>query len=342
MEPYLSIVASSRNDNHGGDMRKRMRIFVRGLIYQTKKYKLPCELIMVEWNPIEGEQLLHEILPKPDHEYLTIRYIVVPHSYHTTLKNHHSIPLFQMIAKNVGIRRAKADWVLCTNVDLLFSNELFEFFAKRGLKENHFYRANRCDIPKNIDENLSVEEMLTFSKQNILKRLGKNKHFPNLVGIITSIAAIPVLGPYLLKPLSLLKRILDGKRKTLFLSADTDACGDFTMMRKSDWEKIEGYAEFEIYSIHIDSMGIYGAIAKDIQQVVLPYKMCTYHISHDAGWEFNTPLDRLKFTTARPMLDWWIVFDSSRYIWKNKMTYEVNPDNWGLRDIELEEFTIRA
>ena len=62
-KPYLSIVAVSRNDNHGGDILKRMRIFVNGLIHQCNKFELPCELIMVEWNPIEGEKFLREILP---------------------------------------------------------------------------------------------------------------------------------------------------------------------------------------------------------------------------------------------------------------------------------------
>lgn len=61
--PYLSIVTVSRNDNHGGDMLKRMQIFVNALIFQCNKFKLPCELVMVEWNPIAGEKLLHEILP---------------------------------------------------------------------------------------------------------------------------------------------------------------------------------------------------------------------------------------------------------------------------------------
>jgi hypothetical protein len=41
-KPYLSIIAASRNDNHGGDMLKRMRLFVRGLIHQCNKFKLHC------------------------------------------------------------------------------------------------------------------------------------------------------------------------------------------------------------------------------------------------------------------------------------------------------------
>ena len=67
MENCLSIVVASRNDNHGGDMTRRMRIFVKGLIDQCNKFKLRAELIIVEWNPPSDKPLLHEeVYPKED------------------------------------------------------------------------------------------------------------------------------------------------------------------------------------------------------------------------------------------------------------------------------------
>ncbi len=64
MGELLSIVVVSRNDNHGGDMTRRMRLFVNGLIHQCNKFNLQAELIFVEWNPPKGRPLLSEILPK--------------------------------------------------------------------------------------------------------------------------------------------------------------------------------------------------------------------------------------------------------------------------------------
>src|SRR5258705_13211541 len=123
--PKLSIVVTSRNDNHGGEMLKRMTIFMKGLLYQTKKFQLPVELLFIEWNPTIEQPLLNEVLPKPrPSDYLTVRYIVVPARIHMRYKMGAEIPLFQMIAKNIGIRRAKSDYILCSNVDLLFSDEL--------------------------------------------------------------------------------------------------------------------------------------------------------------------------------------------------------------------------
>lgn len=159
MNPYISIIVSSRNDNHGGDMDKRQRIFIRGLIDQANRYKLPIELVVVEWNPPQGKPYLHEILPKPvEGDFLSLRYIVVPGEIHQQYRFAHTMPLYQMIAKNVGIRRASADFILCSNVDLLFSNELMELLAAKNLAKNFFYRANRSDIPEQIDESLSTQE----------------------------------------------------------------------------------------------------------------------------------------------------------------------------------------
>ena len=47
-----------------------------------------------------------------------------PSVLHRRLKYADRLPLFQMIAKNVGIRRAKGQFVLATNIDILFSDEL--------------------------------------------------------------------------------------------------------------------------------------------------------------------------------------------------------------------------
>src|SRR5438045_9104446 len=107
-----------------------MKLFVSGLIAQANRPHLPVELIMVEWNPPVDRPLLHNILPKPQHgDFLTSRYLSVPKSIHQRYKRANEIQLFQMIAKNVGIRSAKSEFILCTNIDLLFTDELFLILA---------------------------------------------------------------------------------------------------------------------------------------------------------------------------------------------------------------------
>jgi len=339
-EPYLSIVAASRNDNHGGDMLKRMRVFVAGLIHQCNAYKLPCELIMVEWNPIESQQLLNEILPAPaKDDYLTIRYIQVPPAIHETLAFSKQIPLFQMIAKNVGIRRATANFVLCTNIDILFSDALFKNLAKRNLQQNCFYRANRCDVPGTLDENWPIKQQLEFCRNNIVKRLGKNPLYANFKSTSGFLFKHKLFKPALM----LLAKIKAGYAtsvKDRFDTLDLDACGDFTLMDKKSWIDIQGYPELEIYSIHIDSMGVIAAAALNKQQVIFKDNECCYHMEHAGGWEFKTPIDKIHFYTKKPMLDWWSVREAGLYLMEKKTTYNLNENNWGFSDTVLQEIVL--
>ena len=104
----LSIVVTSRNDNHGGTLTVRMQYFIDGLVSQCTAHNLKCELIIVEWNPPLDRPSLFNTLNWPKISgNLDIRIITVPYEIHKLFDNHEKLPLFQMIAKNVGIRRGE-------------------------------------------------------------------------------------------------------------------------------------------------------------------------------------------------------------------------------------------
>jgi len=337
--PYLSIVASSRNDNHGGDMTKRMRLFVNGLLHQTRKYKVAVELIIVEWNPPAGRGLLHEVLPKPQsHDKLTIRYIVVPNTLHQQYRFADVLPLYQMIGKNVGIRRAKGKFVLCTNVDLLFSNDLFAFFEQQQLDENSFYRANRCDIPNTIEENWSFDKQHAFAEENIMERLG---FAPNKTILLAPVLEKNALVASIVRKLVRIKRYFFNTPSSVQLwQLDTNACGDFTLMSKAAWEDIQGYPELDLYSIHIDSMGVIAALALGYEQVILPPTACTYHIYHKTGWGSMNDLEKVHFWHKRPGIGWDAVHNAGKYLLANKVRYDINAPNWGFADVDLQEICL--
>ncbi|MBE15873.1 MAG: hypothetical protein CL867_06455 [Cytophagaceae bacterium] len=336
--PYISFVVTSRNDNHGGDMTKRMRIFVNGLIAQCNAHKLNAELVFVEWNPEPDKPYLSEVLPSPQTgDYLSIRYIRVPHSIHKTLKFSEHLPIYQMIAKNVGIRRAAAPYVLCTNVDLLFSDALMKLLAARVLKKNHFYRANRCDIPNTIDQEADVSAQLRFAASHTTKRLG----FVRAGRFDTRLVALydRVIHHFYVPLVGLLRRDSHFKEKVMLGALDYDACGDFTLMSKEDWLDIDGYVELEMYSLHIDSMGLMSAFAKAKKQVIFPPEACSYHIAHQGGWEIDDPIEKLKFFSKLPTLEWWSVWQSGLKILLEKSNFNINSPDWGLRQHQLEEVT---
>ena len=134
--PYISFVVISRNDNHGGDLTKRMQIFVTALITQCERHEIDSELIIVEWNPPSDKKSLEEELEWPQkRKFCKVRIIEVPAELHKTLKSAESLPLFQMIGKNVGIRRARGEFLLATNIDIIFPNEFFAFLKQNKLKK---------------------------------------------------------------------------------------------------------------------------------------------------------------------------------------------------------------
>ena len=145
--PYLSIVMASRNDNHGGDLNERTQACISSLATQFKKYDISAEIVMVDWNPPDDRPLLHEII---DHHNIPFRSIVVPKEMHSRYGQSELFPLYQMIAKNAGIRRAHGEYVIATNVDIFFSNDLMREIGKKELTPGKLYRAYRYDAKKGV------------------------------------------------------------------------------------------------------------------------------------------------------------------------------------------------
>jgi hypothetical protein len=336
MKPKLSIIVTTRNDNHGGDLIKRTSTFINGLIYQCTKFSLEAELIIVEWNPPSNKQLLKDILPLPQKDCpISIRYIIVPNALHSAYKFHDNIPLYQMIAKNVGLRRAKGEWLLCTNIDLLFSDECIKFLASNSLKKNHFYRCSRMDVPKEVMNFNLVEEQLEFASENILARHGSTSNY-KYINI-----PIPRFFYYFPRILNFIDYVLKiiNKGKFHFYSLDFDACGDFTLMHKEDWINIDGYVELDLYSIHVDSMAIISAKALGMEQICLPKEVCTYHIYHEDGWSgFKDPVDLVRFLSKRPGLDWFTVCEAGKHLVNEGKNWNLNKPDWGFANENFKEY----
>ncbi|MBY0280560.1 MAG: glycosyltransferase [Alphaproteobacteria bacterium] len=387
-KPVLSVVATSRNDDHGGNALWRTQHFVNGLAAQALKFEFPIELVLVDWNPPADKNGLYEALDWPKkNPYFSYRVIQVPSEYHNKFKHSDKLPLFQYIAKNVGIKRASADFILSTNIDILFSNELMEFL-KTDLKPHFIYGVDRYDtnLKDDVSPNLPFEEVLKLAQQNVVRAnmhlgttsskffIGKKsifKIYMNLLAFVLSIRIflryffikVPrAIIPSLLHPSSLLTNIQsglirfwkDGRKYLRFLkntifgspmtSLHTNACGDFTLLSKKDWEKLKGYPEWELYSWHIDSVLIYQAHHNHIKMHNLPASHTIFHIEHGkgSGW---TPegakllFERLDKQGIGYMSDDELVeeFEKQKKLQKEKKPVIYNDDNWGAPHVEFSE-----
>ncbi len=169
-QPYLSIVVTSRNDNHGGDLNRRTQTFINSVAEQCRRHQLRAELIFVEWNPPEDRGPLADELHWPECDgWCDYRMVTVPRDVHLGLACGDSLPLYQMLAKNVGIRRAHGKFVLATNVDLIFSDELTKWLANGKLKQGYYYRTDRFDVPMDVMGLEDSDEQLAFCRNNLLR-----------------------------------------------------------------------------------------------------------------------------------------------------------------------------
>jgi len=151
--PFLSIVVTGRHDNYGGDFNERFFTALRFNHERLAEREVPFEVILVEWNPVPDRPTLCELAA---HEFPMLagllRRIVVPPEYHLALTQNPRIPYLEYAAKNAGIRRAVAPFILVSNTDILLGRHVVDVIAGRRLRPGVVYRAPRYDIKLGADQ----------------------------------------------------------------------------------------------------------------------------------------------------------------------------------------------
>jgi len=176
--PYLSVVITTRNDDHGGDPLKRLQMFVDCFDEQCRRTGLDAEVIIVEWNPPPERPKVASLLVLPPDPFCVYRFTEVPPETHQTLRYSDVLPLFQMIAKNVGIRRARGRFVLATNIDIILSTEIVQFIAARQLDPMCLYRADRHDVQSDVPIDAPLDERLRFCASHHLRIHARSGSYP--------------------------------------------------------------------------------------------------------------------------------------------------------------------
>jgi hypothetical protein len=147
-----------------------MQAFVHGWLAQSERTGLPSELIIVEWNPPADRPHLRDVLHWPgEWKACEVRFIEVPPEVHRRYAHSEALPLYQMIAKNAGIRRARGQFILATNIDILFSDELVDFLAEKHLESGRMYRIDRHDVMGRVTDRSSLAEQLAYCRTHILR-----------------------------------------------------------------------------------------------------------------------------------------------------------------------------
>lgn len=343
VQPYLSIVAASRNDDHGGDPLRRTQLFIDSLKWQAERYRLSIELILVDWNPPASKPLLADVLCFPKSDYFSARTIVVPPEIHTGFRHAEALSFFQMIAKNIGIRRAKGEFIVATNIDVLLDDSLFAYIAKKELSKDFMYRADRYDVMNSIPAEHEAQQVFCRNPDNQIRRNHRlhpsNYSTEQEKSSFDSSALLASKGQFPYFELTKDEAIASADIPVHYLN--TNGCGDFTLLHRDAWASLHGYGEFEAFSMHIDSIGCIAAHLAGFREIALLPPMVCYHIEHApaSGWtpEGESALYERIRKKKIPLFDYGFL---ERFLFEallNSPDKRLNDDSWGLRDFCLEE-----
>ena len=248
--PYLSVVMASRNDDYAGGMLRRLQVNVNAFIEQMERFDLSSELLLIDWNPPDGKELWQAIdWPSSTLHRCTVRVITVPRQIHATVPFADRLPILIHRARNVGIRRARGEFVLPTSSDILFSNELAQWFGRRELDPNCMYRIVRRDVPAKALLYGSTDKRLRYCRNHVQQVHKRDSSY--------QIAGLPHLF--------------------------TNGAGDFTLMSRDMYFRLHGIPEErEFHSMHFDGILCFMAHAAGAQEVELGAPMRIYHVDHGA------------------------------------------------------------
>lgn len=349
--PYLSVVAASRNDDHGGDPLVRTQIFVNCFARQCEKYRLPAELILVDWNPVPGRPGLAGVLQLPaEASFCTARIITVPAVLHDQFKYAERLPFLQMIAKNAGIRRARGKFILATNIDIIFSDELMRHLGRQQLDPKKMLRVDRYDIQAGLSAKLTLDETLDYAWSHPVR--ANRRYEPKL--LVDHLYADELFkrecrpDPEVCRRISGVTVAAEGEfwsvrpqQVRTVHDLHTNACGDFTLLAREGWDAITGYPEFEAYSFHIDSIGIVAAHFAGFEEAALLPPCVCFHIEHSLGSGWTPEGERELFARLKKNEvlnpEWHVLTPLVEGMRKKEKPTALNGPSWGLSEFQLPE-----
>jgi hypothetical protein len=355
----LSVVAASRNDGHGLHLVPRMQVFIDGLADQVERFGREVELILVDWNPPRDHPPLSEVLTAPAVDGFSVRVVTVPPEVHSRLSGAANLSFFQMIAKNVGIRRARGEAVLATNIDILLSDDLF-LDSTGELSDRCLYRADRYDVA--FDPAITIDPQALRKSPPIRINQRSGIYYPGVGHAHQHVRGGSTLVQVALKdPADFLRRLVrwdeHGGRATLakyrhaFIEIvalpqlHLNACGDFTLMSRDSWATLRGYPEWEMFSWQLDGVLLYQAAAAGFAFKELDGHPA-FHLEHSSGWsiESQTALFERLERDGIPVLTEAGGLEVAYSMWKTRRHHEwlMNLRGWGMLDDDLPESGLRT
>jgi hypothetical protein len=257
MKPYISVVVIGRNDDYGVNFMSRINTFVKSLDWQMRADPDLLEIVVVEWNPLPERDRLQVALTRT--ENLCLRVITVSPEIHADF--HTQTPVLEFPAKNVGVRRSHGEYVLVTNPDIIFSDDLIDVIKQRTLQPEFFYRTDRFDFVGEGIQHCPAQEYSKFAAAHTFQgHLSDDQCYRILPG--SSVQSLPRS---------------QGHR------VHTNGSGDFILAANTVFDQINGLFESATQLHHCDSISVIRLHHNNIKQQILTAPQCIFHWDHPRG-----------------------------------------------------------
>lgn len=208
-------------------------------------------------------------------------------------------PLAEWPAKNVGLRRANSPFVLITNPDVIFTPSLVESLAAKNLSHDVVYRCDRYDFD---GQGIDIVDSANYVDWAVSKtfRMHGMRGAQSISFDITPGTRLEDL------PVSFFDKN----------TVHTNGAGDFMLISTETAINADGFYGGNKCPGHCDSVSMYRFIRQGISHGVFEFPCFTLHHDHDRN---NLP----------PPYDYYEVIATA---------HDVCDPNWGLKDIELDEW----
>jgi|GEM_PF-1674462 len=290
----LSAIIVSRNDNYGGHLNERATYAINSAIHTYD------EVIYVDWNSDKGS-LLYDIEDNLDVKG-NLKHIVIPPDVAAQLTNSdpHAQKCCEVLARNIGIRRATGDYIVSTNIDIIQPKreDIIKLIQDKGT-EGFFTTVSRRP--------LEWEEIKNFQ--------GGDYNFSNW-------SAFRDYAYVNSTPRNMQEKTTPGDEYSII-----NCCGDFQLAPAQVWDDIKGFEEELIYPLFADT-NVQKKAALKGHRLTGAYSPPLFHINHGSkGWGGGGIADGVNKKSN----------DINRAVTLQQES--TNPDTWGFSQIDIEHET---
>jgi hypothetical protein len=290
----ITAVIVSRNDNYGGHLNERATYAINSAINTYD------EVIYVDWNS-PTHSLLWDI---KDNLQLkgNIKHIVIPPDAAKILTNYneHAQLCCEVLARNIGIRRATGDYIISTNIDIIHpKREDIESIINNS-DNNTMFTLSRREVTWDIINKFHGGEM-NFQEWDKLRDYIYINSEERIQGETT----------------------VDGDNYSII-----NCCGDFQLAPKHIWNEIKGFEEELIYPLYADTNVQKKSIKHGFNLKAI-FNPPMFHINHGSkGWGGGGFAEGINKKAN----------DIHQAVTFQEQTK--NPNTWGFSNIEIEYETL--